>query len=172
MLEIFAARLFNFRLNAEYQDIVDCRDILPVYVEEKLPDYEIRRVSGDGLCVLRSFKVCTEAATGQSIPLEDIKQKLKGEMSLNYYRTFLPNVDINNEVEKLLLDPLRCYHSKICDVFLLVLGYTYRVNVRICQPNVKECWVTDLSNPSNYFQLSLYFARSLSYHLDPIIIKR
>ena len=96
----------------------------------------------------------------------------KKEMSLNYYRTFLPNVDINIEVEKFLLDPLRCYDSEVCDVFLLALGYTYRVNVRIYQPNVNECWVTDLSIPSNYFQLSLYFARSLPDHLDPIIKKK
>ena len=63
-LIIFGARLFNFRLNAEYQGIVDSRDILAIYVEEKSPDYEIRRIPGDGLCVVRSFKVCMEAATG------------------------------------------------------------------------------------------------------------
>ena len=68
--------MLNFRLTAEYQDIVDSRDILAVYVAERLPDYEIWRIPGDGLCVLRLFKVCTEAATGQLIPLEDIKQKL------------------------------------------------------------------------------------------------
>ena len=171
-LVIFGAWLFNFRLIAEYQDIVDFRDILAVYVEEKLPDYEIRGIPGDGLCVLRSFKVYMEAATGQSIPLEDIKQKLKEEMCLDYYSMFLRNVGINNGVEKFLLDPPRCYDSEICHVFQLALGNTYIVNVRIYQANVKECWLTDLSNPSNDFQLSLYFARSLSNHLDPIVKKK
>ena len=60
-----------------------------------------------------------EAATGQPIPLEEIKKKLKGELCLYYYSTFLPNVDINNEVEKFLLDPLGFSDSEICDVFLL-----------------------------------------------------
>ena len=61
------------------KNIVDSRDILAVYVEDKLPDHETRWISGDGFCILRSFKVCMEAATGQSITLEDIKQKLKEE---------------------------------------------------------------------------------------------
>ena len=169
---IFGTWSFNFRLIAEYQDIVDFRDILAVYAEEKLPDYEIRRIPGDGSYVLCSFKVYMEAASGQSIALEDIKQKLMEEMCLDYYSMFLPNVDINNEVEKFLLDPLRCYDSEICHVFLLALGNAYIVNVRIYQANVKECWVTDLSNPSNDFQLSLYFARSLSNDLDPIVKKK
>ena len=79
MLVIFGTSLFNLKLIAEYQDIVDSRDILAVYVEEKLPDHEIWWISGDGFCILLSFKVCMEAATGQSITLEDIKQKLKEE---------------------------------------------------------------------------------------------
>ena len=72
-----------------------------------------------------------EAATCQSILLEDIKQKLKEKMCLNHYSTFLQNVNINNEVEKFLLDPIRCYDSKIYDALLLALGNTRRVNVRI-----------------------------------------
>ena len=63
-----------------------------------------------------------EAATSQSVPLEDIKQKLKNKMCQNYHIAFVPNVDINNEVEKFLLDPLRCHDSEICGVFLLALG--------------------------------------------------
>ena len=90
-----------------------------IYVEEKFPDYKIRQIPGDSLCIPRSFKVCMEAATGQPIPLEEIKKKLKGELCLYYYSTFLPNVDINNEVEKFLLDPLGFSDSEICDVFLL-----------------------------------------------------
>ena len=110
-----------------------------------------------------------EAATGQPIPLEEIKKKLKGELCLYYYSTFLPNVDINNEVEKFLLDPLRFCDNDICDVFLLAQGNTYKVNVRIYQVNVRKYWLIDLSNPSNDFQLSIYFARNLSDHLDSII---
>ena len=64
--------------------------------------YEIWQIPVDGLCVLRSFKVCMEAATGQSILLEDIKPKLKKKMCWNYYSTFRSNVDISNEVEKFL----------------------------------------------------------------------
>ena len=97
------------------------------------------KFGSDGLCVLFSFKVCMEAGTGQSIPLGDIKQKLNEEICLDYYSTFLPNADISNEVEKFLLDPLRCYDSKICDVFLQAVGNTYKVNVRIYQANVEEC---------------------------------
>lgn len=67
-------------MNAEYQELGDSRDILAVYTEKKLPDSKTRRIPRDVLCVLYSFKVCMEAATSQSVPLEDIKQKLKNKM--------------------------------------------------------------------------------------------
>ena len=62
-------------MNAEYQDIFNSQDTA-VYLE-KLLNNKIRWITGDGLYVIYSFKVCMEAATSQSIPPEDIKQKQK-----------------------------------------------------------------------------------------------
>ena len=30
--------------------------MLDLYIQEEMPDYEIIRVAGDGLCILRAFK--------------------------------------------------------------------------------------------------------------------
>lgn len=62
-------------MNAEYQDIFNSQDIA-VHLE-KLSNNNIRWITGDGLCVIYSFKVCMEAETSQLIPPEDIKQKQK-----------------------------------------------------------------------------------------------
>ena len=68
----------------EYEDIVESREMLDIYVKKEMPDYEIIRVAGDGLCILRAFKECMEVATGKEIVMDDIKENLRKEMSGNF----------------------------------------------------------------------------------------
>ena len=48
--------------------------MLDIYTQEEMPDYELIRVTGHGLCILRAFKECMEVATGKEIAMDDIKK--------------------------------------------------------------------------------------------------
>ena len=47
----------------------------------------------------------------------------------------------------------------------------YGVKIVILQSNCQKCWTTDFSDQSKNYVSTLYFARSESLHLDPIIPK-
>ena len=56
-------------------------------------------------------------------------------------------------------------------MFLAALGNAYKVNIKIYQSKLRECWVTDLSNVQKGFDTTLQFARSSSMHIDAIVPK-
>ena len=51
----------------------------------------------------------------------------------------------------------------------MALGNAFQINVILFQSNAKKCWTTDLTDEKNLFRITLYFARSSSLHLDPIV---
>ena len=149
--------------------------MLNIYVQEEMPAYEIIRVAGDGLCILWAFKEYTEVATGKEVAMDDIKEKLRKEMSDTFYQTLFPlnaKLCVRDEAERFLIHPLGSYDSEICDMFLAALGNAYNVNIKIYQSNLKKCWVTDLSDERKGYERTLYFARCLSAHVDAIEPKR
>ena len=122
--------------------------MLNIYVQEEMPAYEIIRVAGDGLCILWAFKEYTEVATGKEVAMDDIKEKLRKEMSDTFYQTFplSAKLCVQDEVERFLTHPLGSYDRETCDMFLAALGNVYKVNIKIYQSNLKKCWVTHLSD--------------------------
>ena len=149
--------------------------MLDIYIQEEMPDYEIIRVADDGLCVLWAFKECMEVATGKEVAMDDIKEKLRKEMSDTFYQTLFPlnaKLCVRDEVQRFLIHPLGSYGSEICDMFLAALSNAYKVNIKIYQSNLKKCWVTDLSDERKGYERTLYFARCLSAHVDAIVPKR
>ena len=54
-------------------------------------------------------------------------------------------------------------------MFLLSLDNAYKVNTTVLQSSENHCWTTDLTNLSNNFTKNLYFGKSLSPHIDPIL---
>ena len=79
-----------------------------------MPDYEIICVAHDGLCILWAFRECMEVATGKEIVMDDIKGKLRKEMSNTFYQTLFPlnaKLCVLDEVERLLIHPLSSYDS-------------------------------------------------------------
>ena len=148
--------------------------MLDIYIQEEMPDYEIIRVADDGLCVLWAFKECMEVATGKEVAMDDIKEKLRKEMSDTFYQTLFPlnaKLCVGDEVERFLTHPLGSYDSGICDMFLAAPGNAYKVNIKIYQSNLKKCWVTDLSDETKGYEITC-FARCLSTHVDAIVPKR
>ena len=148
--------------------------MLNIYVQEEMPAYEIIRVAGDGLCILWAFKEYIEVATGKEVAMDDIKEKLRKEMSDTFYQTFPLSAKLcaQDEVERFLTHPLGSYDRETCDMFLAALGNVYKVNIKIYQSNLKKCWVTDLSDERKGYERTLYFARCLSAHVDAIVPKR
>ena len=90
--------------------------------KKEIQNHEIRRIPGDCLCILRSFKESKETTTKYSVLPDDAIQTLREEMYTGSDSKFLSNVETKKEVEKFLLDPLRYYNCEICDMFLLAFG--------------------------------------------------
>ena len=72
------------------------------------------------------------------------------------------------ELEKFLDNPLGYYTEDIFDLLLLALGNAFKVNVIVFQSNTERCWIVDSSKNSSDLP-SLYFGRTLSAHIEPII---
>ena len=135
-----------------------------------LSGFEIRRVQRDGLCILYAFAegIFHLRDIYKSIP--DIQKVLKNQPEKNkeHYSHFSANTKgIMVEFETIMKDPLKFYDSDTTDLFLSALGNAF--NVIVFQPDDAKCWVVNLSNEQNPFKETLYFAGSLSLHIDPVI---
>ena len=93
-------------LHLEYSDYVESRILLESFIEAEMPTHEIYSVPGDGLCILRAFKECIESISGELIVMEDLKHRLKTEMSLSLYQTLYPDICVRYEVDQFLKNPL------------------------------------------------------------------
>lgn len=129
-----------------------------------LPNHEIIPVAGDGLCILQAYKECVKAR-GDEINLSDIKLNLKAEMSDAFYETLLTKVKVKEQTEQFLWNPLTSFNNDVSNMFLAL-------KIKIYQFNLRECWVTDLSNVQKGFDTMLYFVTILSVHIDAIIPKK
>ena len=73
------------------------------------------------------------------------------------------------DFERILKNPLKNYDSDTTDLFLTALGSAFQVNVIIFQSDEKECWIVDQTSEETEFEDTLYFARTLSPHVDPVV---
>ena len=135
-----------------------------------LPGFEIR-VQGDGLCTLHAFvegifHLCN---INKSIPHAQEVLQNQLEKNKELYSHFSADTkDIMVEFET-MKDPLKFYDSGPTDLFLTALGDDFKVNIIVFQSDDTMSWVVNLSNKENPFKETLYFARSLSLHTDPVI---
>ena len=102
--------------------------------------------------------------------MEDLKDRLRTEMSLGLYQTLYPDICVRDEVNQFLKNPLECYNSDVCDMFLAALGITFKVNIKVYQSDCHDCW-SPISQISKKDTMQ-HFERSLSPHDDAIIPKR
>ena len=120
---------------------------------------------------LRSFSIALKDVFNEEFPIEYITKSLRRELLTNhgFYQQFsVDNVDTLVELEKFLDNPLGCYTEDTSDLFLLGLGNAFKVNVIAFQSNTEICWIVDSSQNSCDLP-SLYFRRTLSVHMEPII---
>ena len=159
---------------SEFEKIVLSKDMLSQYVQEQLPNYYIEAVAGDGLCILRSFKVALEKTKERTVNIDSILETLRSEIlgQYEFYKEFSSNtINILKELDNFLKEPLKYFNTDTGDIFLMALGNAYEVKTVILQSNCHKCWTTDLSDQSKNYMSTLYFARSESLHLEPIIPK-
>ena len=63
--------------------------------------------------------------------MEDLKHRLRTEMSLSLYQTLYPDICVRDEVDQFLKNPLECYRRDICDMFLAVLDNTFKESIKV-----------------------------------------
>ena len=137
-----------------------------------LSGFEITRVQGDGLCILHGFVEGIFHLRDVYKIIPDVQEVLKNKLEKNkehcsYFGAYTK--DIMVEFEAIMKDPLKFYESDTTDLFLAALRDAFKVNVIVFQSDDAKCWVANLSNEENPFKETLYFARSLSLHIDPVI---
>ena len=82
------------RLHLEYADYVESRILLESFIKAEIRTHEICSVPSDGLCILRAFKECNESVSGELIAMEDLKDRLRTEMSLSVNQTLYPDISV------------------------------------------------------------------------------
>ena len=107
-----------------------------------------------------------------AIPLDKITANLRKEFLTNYksYQSFRDDsVNILVELEKFLSDPLRYNNLDTSDFFLIVFDKACDANIVVYKSNSEKCWITDYTNEELASKVTLYFAKTLSEHIDPIL---
>lgn len=164
--------LFSFSRLPSCSEIVLSKNIVKSFIYKNLPGYNLYPVEGDGLCTFHSFVEAMFALRGFKIPLNEVRSTVKNYLTAHkdelsgFSET---DVDIVNELDKLFENPLANYGNNTNDLYLKVLGDAYKVNTVIFQSDAKKCWIVDMSNVENPYTDTLYFARTLSLHIDPVI---
>ena len=120
-------------------------------------------MQGDGLCILHAFVEGISHLLDVYKSIPDVQEVLKNQLEKNkeHYSHFSADTkDIMVEFETIMKDPLKFYGSDTTDL---------KVNEILFQSDDAKCWVVTLSNEENPFAETLYFARSLSLRIDPVI---
>ena len=145
--------------------------MLQSYIDEMMPGYFLKRIAGDGLCIISSFKEGL-SSVGREVSTEFLLDTLRSEVlqKFDFYRGFCEeNVNILLELDNFLKNPLQYYNTDTCDTFLIALGNALGCKTVILQSSPKECWTVDLNKDDDGFSITLYFARSTSDHFDAVV---
>ena len=111
--------------------------------------HEICSVPADGLCILKAFKECIDSVSGKLISMDNLKHRLRTEMSLC--------LCVRDEVDQFLENPLECYSRDICDMFLAALDNTFKESIKVFQSGCHNCWIFNLSDKQKRYNTTLYF---------------
>ena len=112
-------------------------------------------------------KACPILVENQT--LEQIKGALRQEMP--HYQKY-SDTNVITQLDKYLEDPLNEYEKDTVDFFLPANGRAYGVKVLIFQSDCEKCVILDDSvhTDNALHTKSLYFVRTLSLHVDPVVL--
>ena len=138
-------------------------------IRNNLPGYIINPVPRDGLCILNSFCVNLRSI-GLFESVETVAATLRSELAKDEYRSyFTDEIDVSNEVEEFLRNPLKMYNQEIADVFLEALSMAYQVNIIVFESDEERCNILNNINEDNSFAHTIYFVRAGSLHFNPVV---
>ena len=143
------------------------KEIAETFIKDILPDHYIKAVPGDGFCIIHAFGEGLNSL-GQKVTFDNMAQILRSEMHKNIY-TNSSTINVSKELDEYFLNPLSKYDKEICDLILEALGMAYKVNIIIFQSDIEKCWIVNNNNDNNKFSETLYFVRTKSLHVDPVL---
>ena len=74
-----------------------------------------------------------------------------------------------NAFERFLENPLAQYKENTTDLFLNALGNSYNVNIIVIKSDRNSSWIEDIKTNDGGESKTLYFVKTLSKHIDPIL---
>ena len=125
------------------------------------PNGFIKKVLGDGFCVIRAFQEGLSIFYNENHRLCEVKAALRSEMLRifdEYSAFFSDKVNALTELDRSLANPLQYYNSDTVDLFLIALGNNYACNKIVYRCAEKDIWTTNINNPEKYYTKTLYFA--------------
>ena len=157
---------FNFSSTPE--KIAPSKEVAEKFIKVVLPNFGIKSVPGDGLCIIHAFRESL-SYIGRNQTLEQIKGALRQEMP--HYQKY-SDTNVITQLDKYLEDPLNEYEKNTTvDFFLPAFGRAYGVNVLIFQSDCEKCVILDDSvhTDNALHKNTLYFVRTLSLPVDPVV---
>ena len=111
------------------------------YVRLFHPNGFIKKVVGDGFCVIRAFQEGLSNCYNENHKLCDVRAALRSEILRNFeeYSTFSSDrVNVLIELDRFLANPLQYYNSDTADLFLTALGKSYACNTIVYRCTGKD----------------------------------
>ena len=145
--------------------------VAEVFLYENMPAYSIKPVARDGSCILRAFQDGLRSIS-RNYTLDDLKQSLQCEIASNtqFYKDYsTKDVDLLVDVRKYIENPLANYSSDSADMYITALARAIQVNAVVFQSTVDTCLIVDQGEDSIVHDETLYFLRTESMHIDPIL---
>ena len=104
--------------------------------------------------------------------LDNLKQSLQCEIASNtqFYKDYsTEDVDLLVDVRKYVENPLGNYSSASADLYITALARAIQVNAIVFQSTVDTCFIVNQGEDSIVHNETLYFLRTESMHIDPIL---
>ena len=136
------------------------------------PNGFIKKVLGDGFCVIRAFQEGLSICYNENHKLCDVKAALRSEILRNFdeYSAFsCDKVNVLTELDRFLANLLQYYNSDTVDLFLIALENSYACNTIVYRCTEKDTWTTNISNPEKHYTKTLYFAMTDKDHVDLVL---
>ena len=111
---------------------------------------------------------------GNKVTLSEAKSSLRGELTSNhaYDKDFSPDdICLLDELQLFLDSPMEYYNINTVDLFLYALSNVFQVDVLVIKSNTENCWFEDLTGNNTENRKKLYFVKTLSQHIDPVVLK-
>ena len=90
----------------------------------------------------------------------------------HYHHHLSPDyVCLLDELQLFLDSPIEYYNINTVDLFLYRLSNVFQVDVLIIKSNTEDCWFEDLTGNNNENPKKIYFVKTLSQHIDQVVLK-